>query len=80
VTTWLPMADAPRDGTLIDLNFDGIRQTDCHFWPATKEWRRVHGYPSSTRVFFHEPDGWTPRPEGLVLPYNTNSRGDRYIP
>lgn len=76
--TWLKMEDAPRDGTLIDLNFDGIRHTDCHF--HHDGWRRVHSYPCITRVFFHEPDGWSPRPEGLVLPYNTNSRGDRYIP
>lgn len=80
MTVWLDMSTAPKDGTLVDLVFDGIRRTDCHWSDGNQCWCRKHGYPSSTTVFIHPPTGWLPRPENLVMPYEHNAHGHKYIP
>jgi len=80
VVSWRTMDNAPKDGTLIDLNFDGIRQIDCYWHEQHNCWARKHGYPSVTKVFFGTPSGWAPRPDGLVKPYHTDAAGNRYIP
>jgi len=77
---WEPMNHAPRDGTLIDLNFAGIRHIDCHFDSRHNCWAKDQGYPSTKRIFFQQPTGWMYRPAELVMPYHTNDAGDRYIP
>ncbi|HEX8421192.1 MAG TPA: hypothetical protein VF638_14395 [Sphingomonas sp.] len=78
--TWEPMDHAPLDGTLIDLNFNGIRYTDCHFNEAHNCWAKQHGYPAMERVFFAKPTGWQYRPDDLVDPYETTEDGVKYVP
>lgn len=76
----MPITTAPRDGTLFDMTKDGIRYTDCHFDDmgyVVKE----HDYPSVEKRFLNV-DGatWTPRPDGLILPYAINEKGVKYVP
>lgn len=76
---WNPMKTAPRDGRLFDMIRNGIRHTDCHI-DEMGRLVKVHSYPSVTRWFLQTGDGWLPRPIGLVMPYETNADGFKYIP
>ena len=76
---WQPMDSAPTDGTLVDLNFDGVRRIDCEFHRGS--WSKEHGYPSMRTYWPKQiPSGWMPRPIGLVDPYESNPHGVKYVP
>lgn len=78
--TWQPIDTAPRDGTLFDVRFGGIRYTDC-FFDADGLLVRRHNYPSIRTVFMRaETAEWMPRPPGLIQPYDTDDNGRQYIP
>lgn len=78
----LGLDSAPRDGSLFDLQVNGLPYLDCRF---TSHGRLVqeHGYPAMTRYFFMDKAHeylWTPRPADRVQPYSKNAKGERYIP
>lgn len=77
----MTLDSAPRDGTLFDLQQDGIPFLDCRF-DSYGRLVQIHGYPSSTRVFDLNAGNfaWTPRPADRVQPYANNAAGRKYIP
>lgn len=73
---------APRDGSLFDVQQNGVPYLDCHFDSGGKLVQE-HGYPGMTRVFDMRPGhnfSWTPRPADRIMPYAENANGRKYIP
>lgn len=77
----MSLDSAPRDGSLFDVQQDGIPYLDCRF-DSYGRLVQIHGYPSSTRVFDIRSGNfaWTPRPADRVQPYANNAAGRKYIP
>lgn len=78
----LGLESAPRDGSLFDVQQNGVPYLDCHFDSGGKLVQE-HSYPSMTRIFDMGKDhvfSWTPRPADRIMPYTENSNGRKYIP
>lgn len=78
----LGLETAPRDGSLFDVQHNGIPYLDCHF-DSYGRLVQEHDYPSMTRIFDmgvgHE-FSWMPRPADRIMPYAKNAQGRKYIP
>lgn len=73
---------APRDGSLFDVQIDGVPYLDCRFDSTGALFQR-HGYPAVTRIFNLAGErsvSWTPRPADRIQPYAENASGRKYIP
>lgn len=53
--SWQPAAEAPRDGTVVDLWRDGERLIGYRWSDKHKSWIKEHGYPVSTNVLTKQP-------------------------
>lgn len=76
------LESAPRDGSLFDVQQNGVPYLDCHF-SSTGALVQEHDYPSMTRIFnmgVGYEFSWTPRPADRIMPYARNAQGLRYIP
>jgi hypothetical protein len=67
MSDWQPIADAPKDGTLVDLWVGDVRRPDC-FWESEDDWGEPHWrqlYAEQTGCTFPvdgEPTHWMARP------------------
>lgn len=78
----LGLESAPRDGSLFDVQQNGVPYLDCHF-DSQGRLCQQHGYPSMTRIFDMGQGhafSWTPRPADRIKPYSENANGRKYIP
>ncbi len=74
-----PLDTAPR-GQLIDVQIRGIPYLDCKLMDGG-QLVLEHGYPSVLRIFGNtESATWSPRPDDRMKPYETNERGEKYVP
>lgn len=77
----MSLDSAPRDGSLFDVQQNGIPYLDCHF-TSGGALHQEHSYPSMTRVFDLSAGdfSWTPRPADRIQPYAMNATGRKYVP
>lgn len=52
---WEPIADAPQDGTVLDLWRDGERLIGYRWSERHNSWIKEHGYPVTTNVLTKQP-------------------------
>lgn len=78
----LGLETAPRDGSLFDIQWNGIPYLDCHFDSQGQLVQRF-GKAICTQEFDTGKNcevSWTPRPADRIMPYAKNSNGARYVP